>query len=101
MKNKNQFYNFLPIIKSLDNIKYIILLSILSLSIGVFYSITREDIYTSSTRLVSKLSNENANTSLQNLASLAGINLDLNNDNLINEDFYPIIFETIELKKSL
>ena len=62
---------------------------------------TREDIYTSSTRLVSKLSNEkNANTSLQNLASLAGINLDLNNENLINEDFYPIIFETIELKKS-
>ena len=49
---------------------------------------TREDIFTSSTRLVSKLSNEkNANTSLQNLASLAGINLNLNNENLINEDF--------------
>ena len=102
MKNKNQFYNLLPIIKLLlENIKHIILFSILSLVIGVFYSMTREDIYTSSTRLVSKLSNEkNANTSLQNLASLAGINLDLNNDNLINDDFYPIIFGNIELKKS-
>lgn len=102
MKNKNQFYNLLPIIKLLlENIKHIILFSVLSLAIGVYYSMTREDIYTSSTRLVSKLSNEkNANTSLQNIASLAGINLDLNNDNLINEDFYPIIFETIELKKS-
>ena len=95
------YVDFSNLLKNLISYKKLIVFITVSFFLfGIIYSLLLTPTYQSSITF-SIISRSNSNNQLQNIASIAGINLNSNNNELLNPNYFPIIFNNNEFKKKI
>ena len=84
-----------------DERRFILKITLIFTSIGLFIAVFSQNLYTSSTTFVPLVEGKSAKSGLGGLASLAGINLNGGSNSEISPDLYPQIVKSIPFQKEL